>query len=97
LEQRPNGWSKVSYENKDGFIKSEYLKIVESAEDLVVAGNIKATTAVNIRSDADKSSGKLGVFQKGETLPYVELIGEWYKVIYDGQVGYVNADYAVVQ
>lgn len=97
LEQRPNGWCKVSYENQEGFIKSEYLKIVESADDLVIAGNVKAKTAVNIRSDADKSSGKLGVFQKGDTLPYVEVVGEWYKVIYNGQVGYVNSDYATVQ
>ena len=97
LEQRPNGWSKVSYENEDGFIKSEYLKIVESADDLVVVGNIVATTAVKIRSDADTSSAKLGVFVKGESLPYVELVGDWYKVIYNGQVGYVHSDYAKVQ
>lgn len=97
LEQRPNGWSKVSYDNEEGYIKSEYLKIVESASDLVVVGNIVATTAVKIRSDANTNSAKLGVFVKGETLPYVELVGEWYKVIYNGQVGYVNADYAKVQ
>lgn len=96
LEQRPNGWSKVSYEGKEGFISSEYLKIVEIADDMTIAGNIKAKTAVNIRSDADKSSGKLGVFQKGDTLPYIEKVGDWYKIIYNGQVGYVSADYVKV-
>lgn len=97
LEQRPNGWSKVSYENEEGFIKSEYLKVVESADDLVVVGNVVANTAVKIRSDANTTSAKLGVFVKGESLPYVELVGEWYKVIYNGQVGYVHADYVDVQ
>ena len=64
---------------------------------MVVVGNIVATTAVKIRSDADTSSAKLGVFVKGESLPYVELVDDWYKVIYNGQVGYVHSDYAKVQ
>lgn len=35
LEERGNGWSKVSYNNGEAFIKSDYLEVVE--EELVVA------------------------------------------------------------
>ncbi|MBQ7933814.1 MAG: SH3 domain-containing protein, partial [Lachnospiraceae bacterium] len=32
LEQGVNGWTKVSFENKEGYIKSEYLSVLENAD-----------------------------------------------------------------
>ena len=31
LEQRANGWTKVDYEGKEGYIKTEFLQLAESA------------------------------------------------------------------
>lgn len=93
LEQRPNGWTKIVYEGKDGYIKSTYLSIVESVRDVEVIGTVTVTTNVNVRAAASQTSAKLGVAVGGETLDLVAKEGDWCKVIYDGQIGYVKADY----
>ena len=93
LEQRPNGWTKIVYEGKDGYIKSTYLSIVESVRDVEVIGTVTVITNVNVRAAASQTSAKLGVAVGGETLDLVAKEGDWCKVIYDGQIGYVKADY----
>ncbi len=92
-EVRVNGWTKIVYEGKDGYIKSDYLQMAESAEGQEVIGTVTATTNINIRSAADQSSERLGVLLGGESL---DLLGEengWCKVKYDGQIAYVKSDY----
>lgn len=93
LEQRPNGWTKIVYEGKDGYIKSTYLSIAENVRDVEVIGTVTVTTNVNVRAAASQTSAKLGVAVGGETLDLVAKEGDWCKVIYDGQIGYVKADY----
>lgn len=92
-EVQLNGWTKVVFEGKDGFIKSEYLEPEESAEGLEIIGKVTATTTINVRADANQSATKLGVLSMGESLELVEIANGWCKVIYNGQVAYVSADY----
>lgn len=92
-EVRVNGWTKIVYEGKDGYIKSDYLQMAESAEGQEVIGTVTATTNINVRAAADQSSERLGVLLGGESL---DLLGEengWCKVKYDGQIAYVKSDY----
>lgn len=92
-----NGWTKIVYQGKDGYIKSEYLQLEESAADLEVIGTVTATTNVNVRAAAGEDAGKLGVLAAGSSL---ELLGNengWCKVNYNGQVAYVKADYVTQQ
>lgn len=92
-EVQLNGWTKVVFEGKDGFIKSEYLELEESAEGLEVIGKVTATTTINVRADASQSATKLGVLTAGESLELLGIANGWCKVIYNGQVAYVSADY----
>ena len=92
-EVRVNGWTKIVYEGKDGYIKSDYLQMAESAEGQEVIGTVTATTNINVRAAADQSSERLGVLLGGESL---DLLGEengWCKVKYSGQIAYVKSDY----
>lgn len=92
-----NGWTKIVYEGKDGYIKSEYLQLEESAANLEVIGTVTATTNINVRAAADESAERLGVLAGGASL---ELLGNengWCKVNYNGQVAYVKADYVTQQ
>lgn len=96
-EVRLNGWTKIVYEGKDGYIKSEYLQMEESAANLEVIGTVTATTNINVRVAADESAERLGVLAGGASL---ELLGNengWCKVNYNGQVAYVKADYVTQQ
>lgn len=92
-EVRVNGWSKVKYEGKDGFIKSEYLQFAERVSEQQVIGTVTATTNVNIRASADQNSNKLGTLVGGASLELLAVEGEWCKVNFAGQVAYVKAEY----
>lgn len=92
-EVRVNGWTKVLYEGKDGYIKSEFLQMQESAEGAEVIGTVKATTNINVRSAANTDADRLGVLAGGDTAELIANEGEWCKIKYQGQIGYVKAEY----
>lgn len=93
LEQRENGWSKVIYEGKEGFIKSEFLTIVESTDNVEVIGKIKAKTNINIREKAGTDSESLGILTGGDAADLVAVEGEWCKIKYNGKIGYVKSEF----
>lgn len=92
-EVRVNGWTKVIYEGKDGYIKSDYLQFAESASGQQVIGTVTATTNVKIRAGASTSAEQLGTLVKGASLDFLAVEGEWCKVVFAGQVAYVKAEY----
>lgn len=96
-EVRLNGWTKVVYEGKDGYIKSEYLKLEEAAAAIDVIGKVTATTNINIRAEASQSSARLGLLTAGQSLELLAPEGDWYKVKYEGQVAYVKAEYVTLE
>lgn len=88
-----NGWTKIVFEGKDGYIKSEYLQMAESAVGQDVIGTVTATTNINVRSAASETADRLGVLAAGESLDLLANENGWCKVKYNGQVGYVKSDY----
>ncbi len=96
-EIRVNGWTKIVYEGKDGYIKSEYLQMEESAGGVEAVGTVTATSAVNVRSAANETANRLGVLPMGESLDLLGNEGDWCKVRYNGQVGYVKAEFVTQQ
>lgn len=88
-----NGWTKIIYEGGDGFIKSEYLQIVENADGLASIGTVTATENVNVRAAASETAERLGLLTGGTTLELLANEDGWCKVKYNGQVGYVKSEY----
>ena len=93
LEQRPNGWTKVDYEGKEGYIKSEFLQTVESAAGADTIGNVTATTNINVRASASETADRLGVLSGGDSADLIGTEGDWSKIKYNGQIGYVKSEY----
>lgn len=94
LEVRANGWSKIMYEGKEAFVKTEYLEMLEDASDAETIGTVTAIDNVNIRAAANETAEKLGVIYQGETLELIEKQNDgWSKVKYKGQVAYVKSEY----
>ncbi|MCM1182988.1 MAG: SH3 domain-containing protein [Roseburia sp.] len=93
LEERINGWSKVLFEGKEAYIKSDYLEVLSTEAEGDAIRTVKATTNVNVRNDASQSAAKLGVAQAGNSYDLLEDLGEWYKINYNGQNGYVKAEF----
>lgn len=94
-----NGWTEVEYEGANGFIKSDYISIIEEAQEPetsgeTVIGTVTANTTVNIRSQASQTSEKLGVVYEGEKLDLIEKRSDgWTKIRYNGQNAYIKSDY----
>jgi len=95
VEQKVNGWTHIQYENLDGYIKSEFLKVEknEKVKPGEAIGEVTATTNVNVRKEANQNSEKLGIISGGTTIELLERQGEWCKINYQGQVGYVKAEF----
>ncbi|MBR4965350.1 MAG: SH3 domain-containing protein, partial [Lachnospiraceae bacterium] len=99
LEQKLNGWSKVIYEGKEGYIKSEYLVSLEDGgadeEDVSTTGKfVKVKENVNVRAEANETARKLGLAYQGTKLELIEKLDNgWTKVKYEGQTAYVKSEY----
>ena len=93
LEQRPNGWTKVDYEGKEGYIKTEFLQAAESATGAETIGTVTATTNINVRASASETADRLGVLSGGDSAELIGTEGDWSKIKYNGQTGYVKSEY----
>ncbi|MDD3369940.1 MAG: SH3 domain-containing protein [Lachnospiraceae bacterium] len=97
LETRENGWSKITFEDGEAYVKSEFLTIIaeaESADGVTTNGTVKVVENVNIRSSASETGDKLGLAYQGETLDLIEKQGDgWCKIKYHDQVAYVKSDF----
>lgn len=93
LEQRANGWTKVDYEGKEGYIKTEFLQLAESTAGAETIGTVTATTNINVRASASETADRLGVLSGGDSAELVGTEGDWSKIRYNGQIGYVKSEY----
>jgi len=96
-----NGWYLVQRNGNLGFIRGDYVRevndkaIVEQLHQLPeIVASIEATTNVNVRPDASTEHTELGTLTAGSRLQMLRILESgWYEVIYNGEIGYVSADY----
>ncbi len=93
LEQQVNGWTRVRTEDLEGYIKSEYLQLMDTANSADSIGTVTATSNVNVRTSASETAERLGILAGGETVDLLARENGWCKINYNGQVGYVKEDY----
>ncbi|MCQ2523475.1 MAG: SH3 domain-containing protein [Lachnospiraceae bacterium] len=100
IERMTNGWTKIEYNGSEGYIKSEFLNEVESqsADSVQSKGKCVANTLLNVRSEASATATKLGVLNEGQSVDFVEEVeGGWCKIKFDGEIGYVKAEYVTIK
>ena len=110
VEDKINGWSKVIYDGKEAYIKSDYLEVVavntveETADDTEeavntestqskVTGTVTARTNVNVRNEPSTTADTIGKAEGGVSYKVLEDQGEWLKIEYKGQTGFVKAEF----
>lgn len=102
-ELMDNGWSKIEYNGKEAYIKSEYLEEItpgsenteEKEEEKVrePGSTIKVKENVNIRSEANTDSEIRGKANGGDTFTLIEEKDGWCKFKYDGKDAYIRSDF----
>ena len=91
-----NGWSKVSYNGKIGYVSSSYLSEKSNApttDNSVKSKKIVTASSLNFRSGPSTSASKIGSIPNGAEVGVISESNGWSKVNYNGKIGYVSSSY----
>ncbi len=96
--ERENGWTKLQSGNIIGWASDEYLLFDEQAEALAdEVGNLIVTIntdALRVRKEPNTEAGVYGVIAQDDEMVVIEVVNEeWISVDYEGNTGYVSAEY----
>lgn len=101
-EDAGNGWYKVTYGDKTGYMSGEWLTItLSNGEVLPAARGVEAeqtrglitTSILNIRSGAGTNYSKVGTLRIGTVVDIIADLGNgWYQI----DSGYISADYVTL-
>ena len=84
-------WYRISCEDLTGFIKCEYLTLVEEGQADLGSAMVKVDTA-NIRAAADEESGAVTSIDSEDVITITGITNGWYEVDVDGSTGYIRSD-----
>ena len=85
-------WYKVIYDLQEGYMHGDYLNVSKTENAELGYGKVTAS-AVNIRSGAGASYGKVDQAKRGEKVYIIGINSGWYKVIFENSIGYIRSDY----
>ncbi|WP_270939987.1 N-acetylmuramoyl-L-alanine amidase [Romboutsia lituseburensis] len=98
-----DGWYKIKYGSRYGFISSSYIKNSNGSDDTINSGEkppisnskngVVTATSLNIRSGYGSSYSKIGSLTKGSKVEIVESKNGWHKIKYGNRYGYVSGEY----
>ena len=98
-------WYKINYSGKVGYVSKNYVKKGTTPQsqpkpeekpqtETKVTGTVTGiTTTLNLRSGASTSASIIGTLKNGAKVDITGESGNWYKINYNGRVGYVSKDY----
>lgn len=88
-----NGWYKVNYNGKNGYVIAQYLRVSpEKSYDTAKSGTVNATS-LNLRMGPGTNYSSLGLYGKGTALKITGETGSFYEVSINGKYGYMSKDY----
>ena len=89
-----SAWLKVTYSGKTGYVLSRYA--VTGGKSAYKAGTATGAS-LNVRRTAGSTASVIGVLKKNQTVIVAASVRSggrtWYKVLYGGGYGYVDARY----
>ncbi|PHG75224.1 SH3 domain-containing protein [Bacillus wiedmannii] len=99
---KANGWAKISYQGKEGYVSLEFVKLEAGKQEEKPAENITNgtqevgtinATSLRVRSAANTSSSILGTLKNGEKVTVLGKANGWAKINYQGKEGYVSLEF----
>ncbi|MFE7818949.1 D-alanyl-D-alanine carboxypeptidase family protein, partial [Priestia megaterium] len=95
--QAANGWLKVSYQGKTGYVSTQYVKESTGSSEPAPAPEASvyvATANLNVRTTASTSGAVTATLKAGTQLDVTaKAANGWLKITYQGKVGYVSGQY----
>ena len=109
---KANGWAKISYQEKEGYVSLEFVKIDGNTEEIKKPEQPKTSdatikngtqevgtinaTSLRVRSAANTSSSVLGNLKNGEKVTVLGKVNGWAKINYQGKEGYVSLEFITI-
>lgn len=88
-----DGWLKVSVGGKVGYVSAEYAAL----SDIISGGGTLTATVdtkkLYLRATPSSSGDSLALLERGAALTVTSRSGDWLAVTYNGQSGYISAQY----
>ena len=94
-----NGWSKINYNGKTGYVSSQYLRTSSSTSstpttsNTSTSGSYYTTANLNVRSGAGTNYPKIGSLIANKKVSVISTSNGWSKINYNGIIGYVSSQY----
>ena len=93
-----DGWTEITSGNVSGYVRSDLLATGSDVDTLLSSENYTSYAMVtapvlNVRSGAGLYNDIIGQYSEDEKLHLLGYQDGWYKVDYDGETGYVSADW----
>ncbi|QWG87142.1 C40 family peptidase [Bacillus mycoides] len=95
-----NGWFKVNYQGKTGYVSSEFVKFVKGGtatpeqpkqpEQGVIGDYYINASALNVRSGEGTNYRIIGALPQGQKVQVISENSGWSKINYNGQTGYIG-------
>jgi probable enterotoxin B len=100
---KSGNWYNIKTGSVTGYVSADYVKEVSgntstnnNAEQQVIGKKgqvINITSNLRVRSQASASATVLGYLLNGQVVDVTEKSGQWIKINFNGQVGYVSSEY----
>lgn len=99
-----NGWVKVNYGSKTGYLSGDYVTVVASdstgssssgSSGTTASSNIQVTSSgrLNMRKGPGTSYAVVTKLNRGTVVKLLSTEGSWYQVSYGSYTGYISAEY----
>ena len=95
ISNASNGWYKIKYKGKYGYVAKKYIKLDKNIVDKAVNKTGKTITVLNVRKGPSTKYSKLGKLSKGTEVQIIAINEStgWYKIKYKGTYGYISNQY----
>ncbi|MGF9966336.1 SH3 domain-containing protein, partial [Bacillus rhizoplanae] len=110
---KANGWAKIEYKGKEGYVSLEFIKVGEKEgrpvsqqpatpqQSVIDNGNYEAgtitATSLRVRSAANTTSTILGNLKQGEKVTVLGKANGWAKISWNGKEGYVSLEFVKLE
>ena len=99
--EKNDEWTKIKSGDVTGWIKNQYLyfgkEAEEIAKDVGVLTAYSETETLRVRKEPSLDAGIVGLLANGQAVEAIAEEGDWVKVSYEGETGYVAAEYVRVE
>jgi cell wall-associated NlpC family hydrolase len=89
---RVGDWYKVNYNLQEGYMHKNYLSFI-SRENVELGFGEVCGDIVRVRSGPSTKHRTLDMLKEGSRVYIIGINEGWYKIIFDGMIGYMRSDY----